>query len=111
MDPLENGERYRTKILEVLVESEEQLAKHPDRIKFVCSVNDDMYEEILTYNEILEYIAKKEEQDADQAIVWKFKHIAGHQGPLKIKGHSQIQWIQVQCPCRMGDWGVNVRTT
>ena len=83
MDPQENGERYCTKILEALVESEEQLAKHPDRIKFVCSVNDDMYEEILTYNEILEYIAKNEEQDADQAIVWKFKRIAGHQGPLK----------------------------
>ena len=42
-----------------------------------------MYEEILTYNEILEYIAKNEELDADQAIVWEFKHIAGHQGPLK----------------------------
>ena len=72
----------RTKILEALVESEEQLAKHPDHIKFVCSVNDDMYEEILTYNEILEYIAKNEEQDDDQAIIWKFKRIAGHQGPL-----------------------------
>ena len=28
MDPQENGERYHTKILEVLVKSEEQLAKH-----------------------------------------------------------------------------------
>ena len=83
MDPQENGERYHTKILEVSVESEEQLAKHPDHIKFICSVNDDMYEEILTYNEILEYIPLSEEQDADQAIMWKFKHIAGHQGPLK----------------------------
>ena len=42
-----------------------------------------MYEEILTYNEILEYIAKNEEQDDDQAIVWKFKRIVSHQGPLK----------------------------
>ena len=42
-----------------------------------------MYEEVLTYNEILEYIAKNEEQGDDQAIVWKFKRIAGHQGPLK----------------------------
>ena len=85
MNLQENGERYRTKILEALVKSEEQLAKHPDRIKFICSVNDDMYEEILTYSEILEYIAKNEEQDGDQAIVWKFKRIAGHQGPL-IRG-------------------------
>ena len=79
----ENGARYRAKILEALVKSEEQLAKHPDCIKFICSVNDDMYEGILTYNEILEYIVKNKEQDAEQAIVWKFKRIAGHQGPPK----------------------------
>ena len=81
MDLQENGEQYRTEILEALVENGEQLAKHPDRIKFICSVSDDKYEEILTYNETLEYIAKNEEQDADQAIMWRFKHIAGHQGP------------------------------
>ena len=83
MDLQENSKRYRMKILEALVENEEQLAKHPNCIKFICSVNDDMYEEILTYNEILEYITKNEEQDADQAIMWEFKCIAGHQGPLK----------------------------
>ena len=58
MDPQENGKRYRTKILEALVENEEQLSKHPDHIKFICSVSDDMYKEILTYNEILEYITR-----------------------------------------------------
>ena len=57
--------------------------KHPDCIKFICSVNDDIYKEILTYNKILEYIMKNEEQKEDQAIIWKFKCITGHQGPLK----------------------------
>ena len=42
-----------------------------------------MYEEILTYNKILKYITKNKEQDEDQAIIWKFKHIASHQGLLK----------------------------
>ena len=51
------------KILEALVKNEEQLAKHADCIKFICSVNDDMYEEILTYNEILEYITKNEAKE------------------------------------------------
>ena len=82
IDPQER-KWYRTKILEALVESEEELAKHHDLIKFVCSVNDYMYEEILTYNEILEYITKNKEQDDDQAIIWKLKRIAGHQGPIK----------------------------
>ena len=83
MDPSDNGERYRAKILEAVVEDTEQLAKHPDRIKFLCSVNDEMYEEVLSYNEILNYINKQGEEDGEQAIVWKFKRIAAHQGPLR----------------------------
>ena len=83
MDPQEDGERYRIKIIEALDKNEEQLSKHPNHIKFMCSVNDDMYKEIFTYNEILEYITKNEARDEDQAIIWMFKHIAGHQGPLK----------------------------
>ena len=83
MDPSDNGERYRAKILEAIVEDTEQLAKHPDRIKFLCSVNDEMYEEVLSYNEILDYINKQGEEDGEQAIVWKFKRIAAHQGPLR----------------------------
>ena len=83
MDPSDNGEQYRAKILEAIVEDKEQLAKHPDRIKFLCSVNDEMYEEVLSYNEILDYINKQEEEAGEQAIVWKFKRVAAHQGPLR----------------------------
>ena len=42
-----------------------------------------MYEEVLSYNEILDYINKEEGEDGEQAIVWKFKRIAAHQGPLR----------------------------
>jgi hypothetical protein len=49
---------------------------------FVCSVNDDKYEEIMTYNRILDHI----EQSEEDAIVWRFKQIAGHEGPL-TKNH------------------------
>ena len=42
-----------------------------------------MYEEVLSYNEILDYINKQEEEDGEQAIVWKFKRIAAHEGPLR----------------------------
>ena len=50
---------------------------------------------------LLEYIVKNEEQDADQAMVWKFKCIAGHQGPLKngdpgyngSKFNVLVEWV------------------
>jgi hypothetical protein len=49
---------------------------------FVCSVNNDKYEEIMTYNQIMDHIEQLEED----TIVWRFKRIAGHEGPL-TKNH------------------------
>ncbi len=48
--------------------------------KFHCSINNDQYEEILTYNEILNYI---ELQDNNGTKLWKFRCIIAHEGPLK----------------------------
>jgi hypothetical protein len=36
------------------------------------------YEEIMTYNQIMNHI----EQSEEDGIVWRFKRIAGHEGPL-----------------------------
>jgi hypothetical protein len=43
------------------------------------SINDDESEEIITYNQLLEYLSRDKEND----IVWKFQRIVSHQGPLK----------------------------
>ena len=43
-------------------------------------INDDQYEEVLSYNEIHNYI---EQQDDDGTKLWKFKRIIAHEGPLK----------------------------
>ena len=34
MDPSDNGECHRAKILEAIVEDKEQLANHPDHVKY-----------------------------------------------------------------------------
>ena len=49
----------------------------PGHVQFVCSVNDDDYEEILSYNELLDYIEKDEQQhqDEDGNGFWNFKYI------------------------------------
>ena len=96
MDINENGEKFRAKIISAIKKHEDGLENHPDHLKFVCSVNDNEYEEILTYNEILHHIEKEENSD----IVWKFKDITAHQGPLTrthpdYKGSSynvKIEW-------------------
>ena len=59
MDPT-TGERHRAELLEAIVEDKEQLAMHPDRVKFRYSVNDDAYEKLLSHHEILEHIQQQE---------------------------------------------------
>jgi hypothetical protein len=74
----ENGERHRATIVEALEDMESDLEKNPTRIKFKCSINNEQYEDILTYAEVLEHIEKDEETE----IVWKFRRITAHEGPL-----------------------------
>jgi len=76
--PLEDGQVHHARIVEAIKDHEHATTTNPDYVKFRCKLNDDEYEEVLTYREILDYLDK----DEDNPIVWKFKHIIGHQGPL-----------------------------
>jgi hypothetical protein len=66
-------------------EHERELFRQPGHVQFVCSVNDDDYKEILSYNELMDYIEKDEQQhqDEDGNGFWNFKHIVGHEGPFR----------------------------
>jgi hypothetical protein len=50
-----------------------------------ANVLDDDYEEILSYNELMDYIEKDKQQyqDKDGNGFWNFKHIVGHEGPFR----------------------------
>ena len=78
----EDGQIHRARIVAAIEDHDATKERNPDRMKFVCSVNDDKYEEIMTYNQIMNHI----EQSEEDAIIWKFKRIAGHEGPL-TKNH------------------------
>jgi hypothetical protein len=79
----EDGQIHRAWIVAAIEDHEAETQRNTDRMRFVCSVNDDKYEEIMTYNQILEHIERSEED----AIVWRFKRIVGHEGPL-TKAHA-----------------------
>ena len=84
MDQQEDGQRFRARIVKLLEDHESSIEENPTRIKFLCSLNNDQAEEIITYNKLLEYITRDEETD----IVWKFRRIVSHQGPLKHGHHD-----------------------
>jgi hypothetical protein len=90
----EDGQQHCARILNVIDEEEickrisehkRELFRHPGHVQFICSVNDDDYEEILSYNELMDYIEKdkQQHQDEDGNGFWNFKHIVGHEGPFR----------------------------
>ena len=80
LEPQEDGQRFRARIVEAIEEQDAALAEDPTKRKFRISVNDDEYEEILSYNEVLNHIEDVAE-DGEPAV-WKFRRISSHQGPL-----------------------------
>ena len=76
--PTNNGEIHRAKIVECIQQHDETVATSSEHIRFRCSINDDKYEEVMSYNDIISYL----EKDADNPVLWRFKKIVSHQGPL-----------------------------
>jgi hypothetical protein len=80
--PKEDGQWFRAHIVKAVEEHELDTEDDPSRIKFLCSMNNDAFEEVVSYNEILQFL----ENDDAEGNVWKFKRITSHEGPL-TQGH------------------------
>ena len=75
LPPEPDGQRFRARILRSIDDHENNLEK--ERMKFLCSINDDEREELLSYNDIMNFI-----ETSGEDVIWKFKRITAHQGPL-----------------------------
>jgi hypothetical protein len=76
--PTDDGQRFRARAVEAVEDHQHDTKLEPLHVKFRCSVNDDEYEEIVACNDIIRYI----ERDAEDGVVWQYKHITSHKGPL-----------------------------
>ena len=83
-DTIDNGARCRAFIVKLIEYHDNKMAKDPGRNKFLCSFNDDQYQEILAYNGIIRHI----EKDHDDLDIWKFKRITVHAGPILSHHHN-----------------------
>ena len=79
MEEQANGEVHRAKIVQMIEDHESDINDNPTMIKFRLSINNDKAEEVITYNRLLDYLSKDNEND----VVWKFRRIVSHQGPLR----------------------------
>jgi hypothetical protein len=72
-------QQFRARIVKIIDNHSSDLEDNKHRIKFLLSIKDDESEEVITYNQLLEYLSRDKAND----IVWKFQRIVSHQGPLK----------------------------
>ena len=78
MDSEPDGQRFRARIVEMVEDHDHQLENDPERIKFLCSFDQDTQEDLLTYNQVLDHLNR----DQENPVIWKYKKIVSHQGPL-----------------------------
>jgi hypothetical protein len=96
MDQQPDGTKHRARIVELIEDHNHSHLNSKEHTKFRVLVNNDTYEEIMTYGEILTHINRDEEQD----VLWRYKNIIGHQGPISVddvayKGctyNVQVEW-------------------
>jgi len=67
-EPDEDGQRFRAMIVQKIEEHEDKTNQHPDKIKFLVSVDDSKADEIVSYNDILHFINKEIERNDTQSI-------------------------------------------
>jgi hypothetical protein len=48
----DDGQKHRARIVAAIEDQDANTEKNLEQMRFVCSVNDDKYEEIMTYNRL-----------------------------------------------------------
>ena len=78
LDKQLDGQQFRARIVKLIQDHTSNIENDKERVKFMLRFDHDQREEIITYNQLLDYIS----QEQDDGIVWKFRRIVSHQGPL-----------------------------
>ena len=78
LPPQDNGERHMAKIIDI-----DDHGQPLEDIKFKLKINKDQAEEIMSYNQLMDYIQKGTDAEEDPDSLFKFRDIVAHQGPLE----------------------------
>ena len=78
LPPEDNGERHMAKIIDI-----DDHGQPLEDIKFKLKISKDQAEEIMSYNQLMDYIQKGTDAEEDPDSLFKFRDIVAHQGPLE----------------------------
>ena len=74
----DNGERHMAKIIDI-----DDHGQPLEDIKLKLKINKDQAEEIMSYNQLMDYIQKGTDAEEDPDSLFKLRDIVAHQGPLE----------------------------
>ena len=98
LPPDQDGNVHRATIMEAVEDNKIEASADPTLQKFRCDIGDGKFEEIHTYNKILNYLEKDGGMDGQ----WKFKAILDHAGPF-AKGSKDPRYQGERFSLKM-DW-------
>ena len=78
LPPEDNGEHHMAKVIDI-----DDHGQTLEDIKFKLKINKDQAEEIMSYNQLMDYIQKGTDAEEDPDSHFKFRDIVAHQGPLE----------------------------
>ena len=78
LPPEDNGERHMAKVIDI-----DDHGQTLEDIKFKLKINKDQAEEIMSNNQLMDYIQKGTDAEEDPDSLFKFRDIVAHQGPLE----------------------------
>ena len=84
LPPEDNGEHHMAKIIDI-----DDHGQTLEDIKFKLKINKDQAEEIMSYNQLMDYIQKGTDAEEDPDPLFKFRDIVAHQGPLESTDPDQ----------------------
>ena len=91
LPPEDNGERHMAKIIDI-----DDHGQPLEDIKFKLKINKDQAEEIMSYNQLMDYIQKGTDAEEDPDSLFKFRDIVkAHlsQLTLTIRGANAMLWL------------------
>ena len=78
LPPADNGEHPMANIIDI-----DDHGPPLEDMKFKLKINKDQTDEIMSYNQLMDYIQKGTDGEEDLDLLFKFKDILAHQGPLE----------------------------
>ena len=78
LPPEDNGEHHMSKIINI-----DDHGQPLEDLKIKLQINKDQAEEIMSYNQLMDYILRCTDGEEDLDLLFKFKDILAHQGPLE----------------------------